>query len=314
MQKPLNEFQPIFAYIAAHLDQDVSLGALARKAKISPYHLHHVFSASTGETPKQLALRLRLGRAAVLLLISDDSVLDIALSCGFDSHEVFCRAFRRRFGTTPSQYRQRGFATPVDTSHQKAHALFVGQIGPCVSLYHLSEKGRRRTHHMSYTVTKIEIVPQPVIIGRKRVKRSEIAQTIAQVLSQVFQFAQQRGIALTGLPFTRYVEVGPGLITMEPGMRVAGSSNDPLQIDPSWLTGTEDIAVRTDVLPGGPAAFTLHKGAYDKLPDAFAAVEEWIEREGLVPAGPPWESYVTDPAEYPNPADWKTEIFWPLKA
>jgi len=33
-----------------------------------------------------------------------------------------------------------------------------------------------------------------------------------------------------------------------------------------------------------------------------------------VAAGAPWESYVTDPADYPDPADWKTEIFWPVKS
>jgi AraC family transcriptional regulator len=166
---------------------------------------------------------------------------------------------------------------------------------------------------MLYTVTKIELVRQPVIIGRKRVKRSDIAATIAQVLAHVFQFAQQRGIALTGLPFTRYVEVDPGLVTMEPGMRVANPNHDPVRIDPSWTNSTGEADVRMDTLPGGPAAFTTHLGPYDKLSDAYAAAQEWIEAEGLTPAGPPWESYVTDPSEYPNPADWKTEVYWPVR-
>ncbi len=36
---------------------------------------------------------------------------------------------------------------------------------------------------------------------------------------------------------------------------------------------------------------------------------------GVLPAGPaaaPWESYVTDPAQHPDPADWRTEVYWPL--
>jgi hypothetical protein len=32
----------------------------------------------------------------------------------------------------------------------------------------------------------------------------------------------------------------------------------------------------------------------------------------LQPGGAPWESYVTDPADFPNPDDWRTEIYWPL--
>ena len=58
---------------------------------------------------------------------------------------------------------------------------------------------------------------------------------------------------------------------------------------------------------------TTHTGPYDKLTEAHAAIQVWIEDQGLVTAGAPWESYVTDPADYHDPADWKTEIFWPVK-
>jgi AraC family transcriptional regulator len=166
---------------------------------------------------------------------------------------------------------------------------------------------------MSYTVTKVELVPQPIIVGCQRVKRSDIAATIAQVLPQVFLFAQQHGIALTGLPFTRYVEIGPGLVTLEPGMRVAASGQGSVPIDPAWLTGKGETDVRADTLPGGPAAFTTHIGQYEKLSDAYAAIEQWMESKGISAASAPWESYVTDPGNYPNPADWKTELFWPIR-
>jgi AraC family transcriptional regulator len=53
-------------------------------------------------------------------------------------------------------------------------------------------------------------------------------------------------------------------------------------------------------------------GPYDGLRDAYAAIEQWMGREGYKPAGAPWESYVTDPGEVPNPAEWKTEVFWPI--
>ncbi|MGB7309618.1 MAG: AraC family transcriptional regulator, partial [Candidatus Acidiferrales bacterium] len=55
------KMQPVLAYAAAHLDEDVSLAALARQAKLSAFHLQRIFSATVGETPKQLTLRLRLG-------------------------------------------------------------------------------------------------------------------------------------------------------------------------------------------------------------------------------------------------------------
>src|SRR3954453_3568805 len=94
--------QRALAWVAAPPDERISLSVLAEQAGLSPFHLHRVFSSAIGETPKQLTIRLRLAHAAVLLLTTGDSVLDVALSCGFQSHEVFCRAFRRRFRMAPS--------------------------------------------------------------------------------------------------------------------------------------------------------------------------------------------------------------------
>jgi AraC family transcriptional regulator len=56
----------------------------------------------------------------------------------------------------------------------------------------------------------------------------------------------------------------------------------------------------------------MHAGSYDTLTETYAAVERWIESNGYRIGGPPWESYITDPADLPDPADWRTEVYWPL--
>ena len=58
----------------------------------------------------------------------------------------------------------------------------------------------------------------------------------------------------------------------------------------------------------------VRPGAYDGLPETNAAIEAWIEANGYAVAGPMWEWYVTDPGETPEPADWRTEVYWPLQA
>src|SRR5450755_2271689 len=125
MATPLKQVQPVMAFAARNLDEDVSLAALAQQAGLSVFHLHRVFSAAAGETPKQFTLRLRLDRAAVLLLTSRSSVLDVALSVGFQSHEAFCRAFRKKFGVTPRAYRMRGFVGGADGAKAAKHAAVV---------------------------------------------------------------------------------------------------------------------------------------------------------------------------------------------
>lgn len=298
MATALKQVQPVLAFAAAHLDEDLSLAALASRVGLSAFHLHRVFSAAAGETPKQFTFRLRLARAALLLLAGRQTVLNVALSCGFQSHESFCRAFRRRFGMNPSAYRARGFAAVVSGAQEKEHAALVTRTGPCIRLFHSQRNHKNKA--MDYSITTRDLSPQPVLVVRRRVKPSEIAATLAEGLGLVFQYAQRTGAALAGPPLTRYLEWGPGLISIEAGMPVAAS-----------VPGAGDVAA--EILPGGLVAMTTHTGRYDKLTEAHAAVQVWIAEHGRLPAGAPWESYVTDPADYPDPAEWKTEIFWPVK-
>jgi AraC family transcriptional regulator len=293
--------QPALAYAAKHLDEDVSLAALARQAGLSPFHLQRIFTATVGETPKEATLRLRLGHAAVLLLTTKDSILDVALSCGFQSHEAFIRAFRRRFEMAPSVYRARGFAGVASDAQARRHAALVEQVNPCVGLYHISECTQSGRNDMTSAIAKKELAAQPVLVVRRRIKPADLAKTLAEVLGHVFVHAQQHGMALTGQPFTRYIEWGPGIWTIEAGLPVAGHGKD--------VSGGE---VRAETLPGGPAAVTTHIGPYEGLAAAHAAVQQWIEAQGLKAAGAPWEVYVTDPADFPDPKDWKTDLFWPL--
>ena len=73
-----------------------------------------------------------------------------------------------------------------------------------------------------------------------------------------------------------------------------------------------DAEVTEDMLPGGFVATTTHAGPYEGLTSAHAAVQQWTEAQGFVTGAAPWEVYVTDPADYSDPKDWKTDVFWPL--
>jgi AraC family transcriptional regulator len=294
--------QPILASVAARLDEDISLAALAREAHLSPFHLQRIFAAAVGETPKQLTIRLRLGRAAVLLLATRESVLDIALGCGFQSHEAFTRAFRRRFGIAPSAYRARGFVNTTDLAAARNHAALVENVAPCVGLYRMTEQ-KTRTNPVTYSITTKQIEPQPVLVVRRQIKREEIAATIQAGLHAIFLYAQSHGVALAhAAPFSRYIAMGPGLITMEPGVHTAGPHE----------TVANDAGVTAETLPGGRVATTIHQGPYDQLSEAWTAMHQSLVAEGLRPGDAPWESYITDPGEVPDPKDWKTELFWPL--
>jgi len=281
--------------------KNVSLSNLAAEAGQSLFHVHRKLRAVLGETPKHFTLRLRVDRAASALITSQASVLDIALECGFESHEAFCRAFQRRYGMNPSAYRNHVRIGPEAV----VHAALVDEIGPCVGLFRFDWKKRGWRKSMGYSVSKKELIRQPILVVRRRVRRSDIAATIGKELPKVFLHAQQQGVAIAGYPITRYLETSIALVTLETGMRVAahGGARD-------LSSGGGDVLA--EELPGGPAAVTIHSGPYDQLQVAYAAVEEWIAANGFQTAGPPWEAYLNDPAEHPDPQDWKTEVCWPI--
>ena len=304
MSGAFRRVQPTLSAAAARLDDDVSLAMLAAEAGVSPFHFHRLFVDVAGETPKAYTQRLRLSRAGVLLLTTSRSVLDIALDCGFQSHEVFTRAFRKRFGITPTAYRARGFTAPVDPVAARRHAAAVQVFAPCLRLFHMPLNGHSIGTDMTYDIVQKELDAQPVLLVRRRVNRSQIGSAIGDALPHIFMYAQQHGIALAGHPLTRYVDVGPGLVTIEPAMRVVSR--------PASEGKASAGEVVEDVLPAGNAATTIHAGPYETLTEAYAALERWMEQNGLRPAGPPWEDYITDPAEFPDPKDWKTEVCWPI--
>lgn len=101
---------------------------MARKACFSRRQFHRLTLHVIGETPAAHQRRVRLDRAAWLLLTTRATVLDIALETGWESHEVFTRAFSARFATTPSALRKdRGKTLPP--SLRAGFAIAVNAAG-----------------------------------------------------------------------------------------------------------------------------------------------------------------------------------------
>src|SRR5271155_1230163 len=161
------KLQPALNLARQNLGRNVALAELAAITQQSLFHAHRTLRVALGETPKQFTLRLRIDHAAAALVGSRASILDIALECGFESHEAFCRAFRRRFGLSPSAYRKRGLVGPSARSHPD----LVDEIGPCVGLYHAGLGERRSEESMEYKITRQELAAQPVLVVRRRVRR-----------------------------------------------------------------------------------------------------------------------------------------------
>jgi AraC family transcriptional regulator len=95
----------VLRHIEAHAAEAIDLGSLAAVACMSKYHFLRSFRRSTGVTPHQYLLGLRLRRAAQQLCSSRDPVSSIAFDAGFGDLSTFNASFRARFGTSPGNFR-----------------------------------------------------------------------------------------------------------------------------------------------------------------------------------------------------------------
>jgi len=282
------------------IDGDLRLAGVARRAGRSRFHFHRAFRRALGETPREFVQRLRLEQAAGELIGSRQSVFEIALAAGFHSHEVFTRAFRRRFGCTPARYRAAALAGASHAARAR-HVALTAAIGPCVRLYHLPpQRSSRKPTMPTLSITRQErAAAQPILLIRRRISRAELPAMLADCFGRLFGHALKAGLPIAGAPLARYVSMGPGLWTVEAAMPLATAAPGEGEME-------------AGALPAGPVACGIHAGAYEQLPETSAAVERWIEAHGFRVGGAPWESYVTDPGEHPDPADWRTEVYWPL--
>jgi transcriptional regulator GlxA family with amidase domain len=101
---PLREVQQ---WITEHPGEDLSVEALAARARLSPRHFTRAFRGETGVTPGRYVDRTRLEHARRLLEDTADGVEEISRACGYGTPEAMRRAFVKALGSAPAEYRRR---------------------------------------------------------------------------------------------------------------------------------------------------------------------------------------------------------------
>ena len=89
----------------SRLDSPEPIAALAKAVGLSPRRLETLFAQNVGLTPAAYALSLRLAAARRMITDTRHPLADVALRCGFSSASTLSRAFRAKFGSSPSGLR-----------------------------------------------------------------------------------------------------------------------------------------------------------------------------------------------------------------
>ncbi len=235
-------------YVQGNLDGDISLRSLAIAANCSPPYFNRRFAMMMGETPKQYTLRLRLERGALRLILLDESILNIAIDCGFSNHETFSRAFRRQFHVTPKEFRLTG-RLPQSSGQEAPHSISA------VEAVSLSRTVVRSLQTMSLAFIR---------------HTGPYEQVPPQNWDRLMDWARRKRLPepyiLLGIAWDAPGITPADSLRFDAALRVA----EPFRSE--RLVGNQEFN-------GGLFAFTTNVGPFDSLPAAYSAIFKRIRAD-----------------------------------
>ncbi|MBT0723169.1 helix-turn-helix domain-containing protein [Rosenbergiella sp. S61] len=108
-------FDDLIHWIDTHIENRLNLDMVADRAGYSKWHLQRMFKEHTGHALGEYIRTKKLEKSACRLTHSDEPILAVAISMGFDSQQSFNRSFKRQYGMAPGTWRRN--ASPVQTMH-----------------------------------------------------------------------------------------------------------------------------------------------------------------------------------------------------
>ena len=98
-------------YVDSHFNEKITLKDIAGKLDLNPCYLATIFKKEKGETFGSYLLNMRIKTAEALLIRTDYTYSQIALSLAFCSQSHFTKTFKKETGFTPKEYRLKYFDT-----------------------------------------------------------------------------------------------------------------------------------------------------------------------------------------------------------
>jgi AraC family transcriptional regulator len=278
--------------VSDHLDQDLSLRVLSEVACFSPFYFQRIFSSFQGESPAEFVNRLRLEKAAGLLLTEPDmKISEIADLTGFSSVSVFSRNFKKRFGATANDFRKN---RQLDSKNGQQ---FSGSTDYVCLVNQLKQGG---------FMDNIQVKHMPAL-NLIYCRHNGPFNQIDQAYEKLFRWAGPRG--LLNRPDWKTVTVyhdDPNITDIE---KVRQDACITIQDE----VKTEGEIGKESVAEGRYAVgrFEIDATGFDK---AWDAVCLWMSENGYQPAeGTPYELYHNDHTKHPE-KKFVLDICVPVKA
>ncbi|MGO4567701.1 GyrI-like domain-containing protein [Rhizobium sp. 2YAF20] len=282
--------QRVLDHIDQHLDDDLDLEAMSGVAAFSKFHFHRQFTSTFGLSVHRYVQLARMKRASYRLAYRDaESVTDIAMDAGYDAPDAFARAFRQRFGQSPSSFRKSPEWEP-----------WLSAFGPL-------DNARSKLMQKTYShedVTIRDVAPTGVAIIEHRGDPATIGDTI------------QRFIAWRKANGLSSPKTSPIFNVFRSERRPASPADYRMDLCAGidFSLGPDDEGVAAGFIPGGRCAVLRVVGNTDNLePGALYLYRDWLPASGEEPRDFPL--YCQRLAFFPEVPEHETvaELFLPLK-
>jgi AraC family transcriptional regulator len=290
----------VLEHIDRELDQPLDLERLAAVANFSSFHFHRLFTAWMGETLGDYVRRRRLELAALRLVAQPDlPIVQVALSVGFGSPEAFARAFKARFGQTPTEWRANTRAERANSNPGQAN----GNPGQADGV---GERNDGLTRDQAQ-----EVIMDVKLIDRRPTFTAYLRHVgpYGPDISAFWQekvYPWMKANDLLGRPRVGISHDDPAITAPEQCRYDAG-----IEV-PEGFVGSGNYL--TTMLPGGKYAVTRFRGREDEIGAAWASLlRDWLPQSGLqLDARPFFEYYPTDAACDPGTGIFECDICVPV--
>ena len=283
-----NRLRKVLEYIDTHLEEDLAVEKLSGIAAFSKYHFHRQFSEFFGLNVSKHIQLTRLNRAARQLAFRDLSIMEIALTCGYESPEAFARAFKKNLGQSPSEFRQKPIWDTWFNTYQSIREL---------------RKNHMSTPDHSRQVTIITTSDIKVAVLEHRGP----PQLLSDSIRKFIEWRKQNNLPPKLNATFNILYEDPE--TVEP---------DQYRTDLCVATG-KDVSsnasgIVSKVIPGGRCAVLRHIGSDDLLGASISYLySAWLPESGEEPRDFP--PYLQRVRMFPDVAEHEAiiDIFLPLK-
>lgn len=288
----------VLSFIHDNLDKELPLETLSKTAFFSPFHFHRIFNALIGETPSDFVKRLRLEKAANLLLSSRSlSITEVAIDCGFSSSAAFARAFKEHFGCSASEWRGHGHIDHARAIREDSKNCKTQSKNWKEFLYeedYFSTVDNDSHNNLRRITMEVEVKKMPALHLAYVSHHEGYNSKIGKAFEKLCQWAGPRGLIGKDSVFLGISLDNPD-ITPADKCRYYACMSVPQQVGEDKGIGIIDIPELT-------CAVYRYEGDQDGIEKAYKEVYSgWLPRSGYQPDNHPcYEIYLTDPNADPE--------------